>query len=317
MHFLSGLFPNRPVRLGSHTTARYVHQVTAPVCCWYIFVGCWLHHPTTCKFVPCRYKLYIQNGQEYLSLCLQNTCSWIRLLDVLITQVQWIILLGVGCSFGETYIQFIMARRVYYIWSGVAIDTSGSRKWTAQYFMPHGITADHQGTIWLTDVAMHQVFKIPPGQTVPKMTLGQKFQHGEDTNLFCKPSDVSVLLSGEFFVSDGYCYSRVLKFSKDGTFLMSFGKRNVQFGAVPPVVTFDIPHSITVSEEHHLVCVADRENNRIQCFDLDGNFKQVIKCPEFGPRLFALEYCPAHGGLLYAVNGPAFEICWKCGMYQM
>ncbi|KAI8780438.1 alpha-amidating enzyme precursor 1 [Biomphalaria glabrata] len=138
---------------------------------------------------------------------------------------------------------------------GVAIDTSGSRKWTAQYFMPHGITADHQGTIWLTDVAMHQVFKIPP----------------------------AVLMSGEFFVSDGYCKSRVLKFSKDGTFLMSFGKRNVQFGAVPPVVTFDIPHNITVSEEHHL----DRENNRIQCFDLDGNFKQVIKRPEFGPRLLA------------------------------
>ncbi|XP_055894365.1 peptidyl-glycine alpha-amidating monooxygenase B-like isoform X2 [Biomphalaria glabrata] len=99
------------------------------------------------------------------------------------------------------------------------------------YFMPHCITADHQGNIWLTDVAMHQVFKIPPGQTVPKMTLGQKFQHGEDTNLFCNPTDVAVLMSGEFFVSDGYCNSRVLKFSKDGTFLMSFGKRNVQFGA--------------------------------------------------------------------------------------
>ncbi|KAI8730456.1 peptidyl-glycine alpha-amidating monooxygenase B isoform X1, partial [Biomphalaria glabrata] len=99
------------------------------------------------------------------------------------------------------------------------------------YFMPHCITADHQGNIWLTDVAMHQVFKIPPGQTVPKMTLGQKFQHGEDTNLFCKPTDVALLMSGEFFVSDGYCNSRVLKFSKDGTFLMSFGKRNVQFGA--------------------------------------------------------------------------------------
>ncbi|KAK6967178.1 peptidyl-glycine alpha-amidating monooxygenase B-like isoform X1, partial [Biomphalaria glabrata] len=69
------------------------------------------------------------------------------------------------------------------------------------------------------------------GQTVPKMTLGQKFQHGEDTNLFCNPTDVAVLMSGEFFVSDGYCNSRVLKFSKDGTFLMSFGKRNVQFGA--------------------------------------------------------------------------------------
>ncbi|KAK0055292.1 alpha-amidating enzyme precursor 1 [Biomphalaria pfeifferi] len=187
--------------------------------------------------------------------------------------------------------------------SGHLIKTFGAGK----YFMPHGITVDHQGTIWLTDVAMHQVFKIPQGQTEPKMTLGQKFQHGEDTNLFCKPTDVAVLMSGEFFVSDGYCNSRVLKFSKDGTFLMSFGKRNVQFGAAPPVVTFDIPHSITVSEEHHLVCVADRENGRIQCFDLDGNFKQVIKRPEFGPRLFALEYCPAHGGLLYAVNGPAFD----------
>ncbi|KAI8731247.1 peptidyl-glycine alpha-amidating monooxygenase B isoform X1, partial [Biomphalaria glabrata] len=44
-----------------------------------------------------------------------------------------------------------------------------------------------------------QVFKTSPGQTEPKMTLGQKFQHGEDTNLFCKPTDVAVLMSGEFF----------------------------------------------------------------------------------------------------------------------
>nr|KAI8728993.1 peptidyl-glycine alpha-amidating monooxygenase B-like isoform X1 [Biomphalaria glabrata] len=45
-----------------------------------------------------------------------------------------------------------------------------------------------------------QVFKTSPGQTEPKMTLGQKFQHGEDTNLFCKPTDVAVLMPGEFFL---------------------------------------------------------------------------------------------------------------------
>ncbi|XP_055869505.1 peptidyl-glycine alpha-amidating monooxygenase A-like [Biomphalaria glabrata] len=56
--------------------------------------------------VPCRYKLYIQNGQEYLSLCLQNTFSWIRLLDVLITQVQWIMLLGVGSTGNDEMCNF-------------------------------------------------------------------------------------------------------------------------------------------------------------------------------------------------------------------
>ena len=58
---------------------------------------------------------------------------------------------------------------------------------------------------------------------------------------------------------------------------------------------FDIPHSVTVAEEFNLVCVADRENGRIQCFDLEGNFKYIIKHPEFGARLFAVEYCPLHG----------------------
>jgi len=33
--------------------------------------------------------------------------------------------------------------------------------WGAGFFyMPHGITIDHQGNVWVTDVAMHQVFKV-------------------------------------------------------------------------------------------------------------------------------------------------------------
>ena len=63
----------------------------------------------------------------------------------------------------------------------------------------------------------------------------------------------------------------------------------------PAPGVFDIPHSVTVAEEFNLVCVADRENGRIQCFDLEGNFKHIIKHPEFGTRLFAVEYCPLHG----------------------
>ena len=63
----------------------------------------------------------------------------------------------------------------------------------------------------------------------------------------------------------------------------------------PPPNRFDIPHSVTVSEDDNLVCVADRENGRISCFDFEGNFKILIKKKEFGPRLYAVEYCPMHG----------------------
>lgn len=28
------------------------------------------------------------------------------------------------------------------------------------FYMPHGITIDHHSNTWITDVAMHQVFKV-------------------------------------------------------------------------------------------------------------------------------------------------------------
>lgn len=41
--------------------------------------------------------------------------------------------------------------------------------------------------------------------------------------------------------------------------------------------------------------MADRENGRVQCFDFDGNFRHLIKHPEFGNRLFAIEQSPVQG----------------------
>ena len=48
-----------------------------------------------------------------------------------------------------------------------------------------------------------QVFRIPVNSTTPNLILGEKFIHGSDERHFCKPTDVAVLASGEFFVSDG------------------------------------------------------------------------------------------------------------------
>ena len=36
-----------------------------------------------------------------------------------------------------------------------------------------------------------------------QFVLGEKFVHGNDDKHFCKPTDVAVTESGEFFVSDG------------------------------------------------------------------------------------------------------------------
>ena len=49
-----------------------------------------------------------------------------------------------------------------------------------------------------------QVMRFPVGSTEPDLILGSKFVPGDDSKHFCKPTDVAVLSTGEFFVSDGF-----------------------------------------------------------------------------------------------------------------
>lgn len=59
------------------------------------------------------------------------------------------------------------------------------------FFMPHMITVDQMGHIWLTDVGLHQVFKYDArGKLL--LTLGKRLEPGSGTgNLFCKPTQAS------------------------------------------------------------------------------------------------------------------------------
>ena len=56
------------------------------------------------------------------------------------------------------------------------------------FFMPHHLTIDAQNNVWVTDVALHQVFKFPPyggpGKTkTPVIRLGEKVIYTENNNL--------------------------------------------------------------------------------------------------------------------------------------
>jgi peptidylamidoglycolate lyase len=70
--------------------------------------------------------------------------------------------------------------------------------------------------------ALHQVFRFNIKNSTKKaeLTLGQSFRPGRQLNQFCKPTAVQSLKNGDFFVADGYCNSRIIKYSFNGEKLM-------------------------------------------------------------------------------------------------
>ncbi|XP_068944195.1 peptidyl-glycine alpha-amidating monooxygenase isoform X2 [Petaurus breviceps papuanus] len=169
------------------------------------------------------------------------------------------------------------------------------------FYLPHGLSIDKDGNYWVTDVALHQVFKLDPhSKGSPLLILGRSMQPGSDKNHFCQPTDVAVdPVTGTIYVSDGYCNSRIVQFSKNGVFISQWGEESS--GNNPKPGQFQVPHSLTLVPHFGQLCVADRENGRIQCFKMETKeFVREIKHPAFGRNVFAISYTP---GLLFAVNG--------------
>uniref|UniRef100_A0A8C4TNE5 Peptidylglycine alpha-amidating monooxygenase n=1 Tax=Falco tinnunculus TaxID=100819 RepID=A0A8C4TNE5_FALTI len=171
------------------------------------------------------------------------------------------------------------------------------------FYLPHGLSIDKNGNYWVTDVALHQVFKLGADDKEPLLILGVALQPGSDRNHFCQPTDVAVdPITGSIYVSDGYCNSRIVQFSPNGLYVMQWGEGTETSSGRARPGQFHIPHSLALIPDFNQLCVADRENGRIQCFRLEtGEFLREIKHKSFGRELFAVSYVP--GGLLFAVNG--------------
>ncbi|XP_030896189.1 peptidyl-glycine alpha-amidating monooxygenase isoform X10 [Leptonychotes weddellii] len=172
------------------------------------------------------------------------------------------------------------------------------------FYLPHGLSVDKDGNYWVTDVALHQVFKLDPNSKGgPLLILGRSMQPGSDQNHFCQPTDVAVDPdTGTIYVSDGYCNSRIVQFSPTGEFITQWGEESSRSNPKPG--QFSVPHSLALVPHLGQLCVADRENGRIQCFKTDTKeFVREIKHASFGRNVFAISYIP---GLLFAVNGKPF-----------
>uniref|UniRef100_H2Z532 peptidylamidoglycolate lyase n=1 Tax=Ciona savignyi TaxID=51511 RepID=H2Z532_CIOSA len=175
------------------------------------------------------------------------------------------------------------------------------------FYLPHGASIDHSDNIWLTDVAMHQVFKFLPGEKTPALTLGTRFVPGHDHSHFCKPADVVVDLDGSIYVADGYCGGRVVHFDPSGKFIKQWGHVAGYGSTALNIGGFNVVHSITIAGND--ICAVDREDGRIQCFTKDGEFIRIIQNKKVtGRSIYAIEYSNVGGGVLYAVNG--LDVTW-------
>lgn len=129
----------------------------------------------------------------------------------------------------------------------------------------HGLFIDADDNVYCTEWRNHCVQKFnSEGKLV--MTLGTPGRPGEkEGDPFNLPTDVAVASTGEIFISDGYNNARVHKYSPDGELLFSWGEHGDGPGQ------FNCSHCVRVDKQDH-VWVCDRHNDRIQIFDLDGNF---------------------------------------------
>ncbi|CAH8866565.1 unnamed protein product [Trichobilharzia szidati] len=135
-----------------------------------------------------------------------------------------------------------------------------------KFYLPHGLTIDPDGNFWITDVALHQVFKFSPHlSSEPLLVLGERFKPGSGENQFCKPTDVVVSTNGQVFISDGYCNSRIMKFDGSGKLLKSWG-HETKNRTHPGPDELNLPHQLALFENEDTLCVADRINARVVCY---------------------------------------------------
>jgi DNA-binding beta-propeller fold protein YncE len=128
----------------------------------------------------------------------------------------------------------------------------------------HSIRVDPEGSIWVVDAAGHVIYKLnQDGREI--MRLGRKGVAGTSQDTFNLPTDVAFAPNGDIYVTDGYGSARVVKFSRDGKYLLQWGRRGNGPGE------FMLPHNVVVDARGR-VYVTDRDNQRIEVFDANGTY---------------------------------------------
>jgi outer membrane protein assembly factor BamB len=132
------------------------------------------------------------------------------------------------------------------------------------YKIPHSIRIDPRGNVWTVDASSSVVLKYSPrGEKLMEIDVGG--QPANSGSAFNGATDIAFGPNGRLFISDGYGNARILEYTADGKRVREWGSAGTGPGQ------FHLPHSIAIDEDG-IVYVADRENGRIQRFNLDGRY---------------------------------------------
>lgn len=145
------------------------------------------------------------------------------------------------------------------------------------FTFPHAIALGVDGLLYCTDVGGHRVHVFTTEGDLVRTIAGpvSPSDTGYTTDFrtitrgagpFNQPTKMVTSESGDLFASDGYGNARVHHFDPIGQLKTSWGEPGDTPGH------FNIPHSVLVLPDGR-VLVCDRENNRLQIFNLDGEFQ--------------------------------------------
>lgn len=98
-------------------------------------------------------------------------------------------------------------------------------------------------------------------------------EKGGDNGQFLVPYGIDVDNEGYVWIADRGNH-RIQKFDRNGNFILQFGNNSTAPSDKPG--KFDNPRHVEVDNQGKYVYVADSKNNRIQQFDINGNFVRII-----------------------------------------
>jgi hypothetical protein len=169
--------------------------------------------------------------------------------------------------------------------SMLVVESSGKvmKTWGTAYSSgAHGLQLRKEGNeefLYLALTGQHRVVKTNlDGEVVfdvkyPKDAGLYKNKEGKDSDEKYVPTNIAFAPNGDYYVADGYGLSYVHRYNVKGEYQSTFGGYGTDAGKMKCC------HGIFTDNRSGtpLLAVADRENNRIQYFTLDGKHHSFVQ----------------------------------------